>query len=142
MPDKRTAYGFILASIVDGEPRYLLMRSASHGTWGAPKGHAEEGEEPFETALRETEEETGIASPNVIDGFERSYDYEVDTERGTYLKHVTYWLATVPEPKHTPSSEHDKSDWYDLDTVLELLQYEQMKQVFREADAYLRAHFN
>jgi 8-oxo-dGTP pyrophosphatase MutT (NUDIX family) len=37
----------------DPENRY-------HGAWGFPGGGIEEGEQPLNTAIRETEEETGI----------------------------------------------------------------------------------
>lgn len=138
MAEERHACGFILAAIVDGEARYLLLRNANHGTWGAPKGHTEPGEEPFQAALRETEEETGLRDLNVVDGFEETFSYEVDTRRGRYLKHVTYWLATVPEPVHTPSDEHDESAWLTINEALNHLQYEQLRKVFQKADARLR----
>ena len=39
---------------------YLVLRSAKHGEWGPPKGHADKGETDVETALRETFEEVGL----------------------------------------------------------------------------------
>lgn len=42
----------------DGE--ILLAHATGSTHWDIPKGHADEGESPHETALRETKEETGI----------------------------------------------------------------------------------
>jgi predicted NUDIX family NTP pyrophosphohydrolase len=37
------------------------------GAWSIPKGHVDEGEAPFRAALREFEEELGIAPPDVAE---------------------------------------------------------------------------
>lgn len=137
---EQSACGFIVAYVEQGRVRYLLLRSAYHRTWGAPKGHSEPGESGLETALRETREETGITKLNRVEGFERRFSYTADSPSGSYLKHVTYWLATVPKPEHTISAEHDDSAWCELEGALERLQFDQIKQVFREADEFLRNH--
>lgn len=38
----------------------IVLRRNKHGKWLFPKGHIEPGEEPAETALRESREETGL----------------------------------------------------------------------------------
>jgi 8-oxo-dGTP diphosphatase len=45
------------------EKKILLIQSADgdqKGKWGPPAGHAEEGENPQQVAIRETKEETGL----------------------------------------------------------------------------------
>lgn len=51
-----------MAYTPDGTPRplFLLIRD-SYRNWGFPKGHLEEGEAPEAAAVREVEEETGLA---------------------------------------------------------------------------------
>ena len=47
-----------------GERILLLLRSkhvTEGGTWGIPGGAVEEGEDPFDSALRETEEEMKLS---------------------------------------------------------------------------------
>ncbi len=139
MQQAREAAGFVLACVTDGEPRYLLLRSASHQTWGAPKGHLEPGETPLQAATRETLEETGIDDLHVVAGFHREFSYEVTgRSRGSYLKRVHYFLARATAPTHVQSDEHDQSGWFTLAEVGELLEYPQIRQVFEEADTLLR----
>ncbi len=53
-----SAGGVVFRRFPEG-PRYLLIFD-SHGNWGFPKGHVEEGEDPVASARREIEEETGL----------------------------------------------------------------------------------
>jgi 8-oxo-dGTP pyrophosphatase MutT (NUDIX family) len=137
MADTKEAAGFVLAHLTAHGARYLLLRSASHGTWAFPKGHAEPGETPMQTARRETLEETGISDLCVVDGFESLIEYGVESrKRGSYRKRVRYFLATTPGEAHVRSSEHDRSGWYGYDEALALLQHEQSRAVL--ADAHTR----
>lgn len=47
------------AAIVD-DGRILLMKRADVGAWSLPGGYADPGEAPWETAVREAKEETGL----------------------------------------------------------------------------------
>ena len=49
--------------------RHSSISSREGGHWDFPKGHIDGDETEIQTALRELEEETGIAHVNVIDGF-------------------------------------------------------------------------
>jgi len=138
----RTAAGFILARIVDDEPLYLLLRGATSGDWLPPKGHADnETDTVEETARRETAEEAGITELEVVPGFERSIEYEVNTaRRGNYHKKVTYLLATTGADQVTCSDEHSDAGWFAIDEALARIGFEQMREVLRAADAHLRKH--
>ena len=50
--------GVILYTMVDDQPKYLLLRDDTH--WSFPKGHLQQGESLLDGAMRETYEETGI----------------------------------------------------------------------------------
>jgi 8-oxo-dGTP pyrophosphatase MutT (NUDIX family) len=54
---KRSA-GFVVLRQRLGEPRYLLLRCYDY--WDFPKGEAEPGEPPLQTAIREVTEETSL----------------------------------------------------------------------------------
>ena len=136
----RTAAGFILARMVDGEPLYLLLRGATSGDWLPPKGHADNDTDTVEeTARRETAEEAGITDLEVVPGFERSIEYEVNTaKRGRYPKKVTYLLATTGTSEVICSDEHSEAGWFSIKEALGKIGFEQMREVLRAADAYLR----
>ncbi|WP_182869296.1 bis(5'-nucleosyl)-tetraphosphatase [Stieleria mannarensis] len=112
-PTKRAA-GILL--ITRSKPRqFLLMRH--HDRWDLPKGHCDRDESDLQTALRETEEETGLASDNIqIDSdfrFELSYPvrYKRHGEQ-TFLKTVVYLLGSV-ESAFTPTlTEHPGFRWF------------------------------
>ena len=58
---KHKTFGAILTvKSESGETLYALVQGSYTGKWSFPKGHANEGEEPFECTLREVGEETGI----------------------------------------------------------------------------------
>jgi bis(5'-nucleosidyl)-tetraphosphatase len=135
--ETREAAGFVIA-LAGPQPRFLLLRNARHGTWAPPKGHAEPGETPLQTARRETIEETGIHELEVMDGFEQSIRYDVkDRSRGSYHKLVRYFLALAQSPDHTRSAEHDDSGWFTLPAALERVAYPELKKVLQAAAAAL-----
>ena len=92
---------------------FLLMR---HGDrWDLPKGHVDEGETDLECALREFEEETGIARERIeLDPafrFEEVY-YPIRKKAGERSeKTLVIFLATVPERLPIVATEHVGHDW-------------------------------
>lgn len=106
------AAGFLLFNPGD-QPHFLLMQHAKR--WDLPKGHAEAGEELLQTALRETEEETGIATNHIAvdEDFRYVTEYPVmGAKRGDYLKRVTYLLGYVSQPHQPLLTEHIGFRWF------------------------------
>ena len=105
------AAGFIL--FTHKKPRrFLLMKHVDR--WDLPKGHAEPGEDLLTTALRETEEETGIATTNIsVDpSFRYVLEYDVQgKKRGDYRKRVTYFLGLVDSEFEVRLTEHVGFEW-------------------------------
>lgn len=96
---------------------FLLLKHKDR--WDLPKGHAEPGENLLETALRETEEETGIRSDQLqMDaGFQYSLEYSVKhSKRGKYQKGVHYFLAFVDEQVDIQLTEHIGYQWFEWPT--------------------------
>ena len=54
-----TSAGGVVLRTIDRVVHALVIRDP-YKKWGLPKGHAEDGESPVETALREVHEETGL----------------------------------------------------------------------------------
>lgn len=88
--------------IHDGDDEYLVIDRKGYAD--LPKGKAEEGEGPVETAMREVMEETGLKGVNVIDRIGETYHtYYIDGQM--VLKETVWFSMSVPgRPKLTPET--------------------------------------
>lgn len=113
MSDIVEAAGLLL--FAQTEPlQFLLMQHTDR--WDLPKGHSEPGEDLLATALRETEEETGIPphSITVDPDFQFVIEYDVSgKKRGDYRKRVTYFLGYIEQPLAVNVTEHIGFRWLD-----------------------------
>lgn len=93
---------------------FLLMRHVDR--WDLPKGHCEPGESLQQTALRETEEETGIAAAIELDpDFRFSLSYPVryrDQGDQVFQKTVHYFLGYVEKTWDVACTEHLGAEWF------------------------------
>ena len=94
---------------------FLLMRHPTR--WDLPKGHCDTGESFLETALRETQEETGIAA-NTIDidpHFEFDLFYQVQYPKmgnQVFEKQVRYFLGFLNQKPELTLTEHPSAHWH------------------------------
>src|SRR6185437_12923385 len=65
--------GFILFRQTPGGPVFLLLDYGKH--WDYAKGHLEEGESPWQAAVRELREETGIRQVDRVTKFQQDMRY-------------------------------------------------------------------
>lgn len=100
-----------------GGPEVLLVHRPRYDDWSLPKGKAEPGESPAETARREILEETGCAC---VIGTEVAVVEYVD-DRGR-PKQVRYFAAAV-ETEHpfVPDDEVDEIRWCPVPVALGLV---------------------
>ena len=82
--------------------KYLLLEAqrmndelGKHTFWDFPKGTPNNGENELQTALRETQEETGIKDIEFIDGFRKSIKYFFRKDGALISKEVVYTLSCV-----------------------------------------------
>jgi 8-oxo-dGTP diphosphatase len=95
----------------------LLVHRPEYGDWTLPKGKLERGEDWADAALREVEEETGLACA-LGDEVGRTY---YDDARGR-SKEVRYFLmSSDDEPR--PRNEVDEVRWIPLAEARTLLTY-------------------
>ena len=113
--------------------RHSSISSRGGGHWDFPKGHIDDGETEIQTALRELEEETGIAHANVIDGFRETITYTFSGGKKQIGKEVVFFIATTKESKVTLSHEHIDYSWLDFDSAFSRLTYDNARQVLRNA---------
>lgn len=116
---KKKAAGILLITPPDaksGARKFLLMRHPNR--WDLPKGHCDDDESFVETALRETEEETGLTRDRIAldPNFRFELRYPVQYKRHgekTFEKHVVYFLGVI-ESTFTPHlTEHESFQWFD-----------------------------
>jgi bis(5'-nucleosidyl)-tetraphosphatase len=136
---------------IDGDrgPLYLVLHSATvrnpRAKWEFPKGGMEAGETFRETAMREFQEETGLVHWSIREGFERSLSYTYVRRGRKVVKTVTYFLAEVQDeaslacsPEHLEDASGHWHRWGTFEQISHMLYHAKIRQVFAEADAWLR----
>lgn len=133
-PDREvSAGGIVFRRDAAGVLRFLLIKD-SYANWGFPKGHLENGESPAAAALRETEEETGLAGL-LLHGPIRIIDWHFRF-RGRFIhKYCHFFLFESPSGEAVPQLDEGITAccWWTLDEALHELSYENARGVLRRA---------
>jgi 8-oxo-dGTP pyrophosphatase MutT (NUDIX family) len=95
--------------------------------WLFPKGHIEDGEEPWETALREVREESGVVGRLICPV--GSSDYELPTGK----VFVKYYLMEAL-PKCVERQDSRSMDWFAFDTAQGKLSHADNQTLLVEAE--------
>ncbi len=114
--------------IVIKDNNALLIKN-NYGNWSFPKGHVEKGESEQETAIRETKEETNIDVEIISD---KKYSIKYSPKENVE-KEVIFFIAK-PLSKKLKKSEKEVYDlgFFNFREVMQLLSYEDIKEIFRE----------
>jgi len=139
---RQVVAGFVIFRKTDEGIKYLLLYK--RGTyWNFPKGHFEEGEGSMHTALRETEEETGIKKSElrIIPGF-REYE-RFAFKRGKQTIHDTvilYLAETKKTDIRIAPREHSGFGWFLYVDAIHTIggRYAATKRVLKRAHDFLR----
>ncbi|MBE6630654.1 MAG: NUDIX domain-containing protein [Ruminococcaceae bacterium] len=108
----------------------LMIRHKAGGNRSFPKGHVEEGETEYETALREVMEETSSRIAIVSD-FRATVNYRPSPG---VMKEVVYFLAfTTNADIKAREGEIAEVEWVPLSKAEHYLAHENDKTVFRAA---------
>lgn len=108
------------AYIIDFEgKKVLLMYNKKLNKWLQPGGHIEGKETPEETAIRETQEETGIKIRIIGPSFDGEKIQPIATER--YINKVGDMIdiqfLAIPETKELVNDEDNKTKWFFIDNL-------------------------
>jgi predicted NUDIX family NTP pyrophosphohydrolase len=137
---QKQSAGLLLYRFNDGEPEVLIVhpggpfwKNKDVGAWSIPKGEIESGHTPLDTAIREVEEELGLAvspdlnfielkpirqkSGKLVHCFAVAHDFDPATLRSNTFKRE--WPPHSGKQQEFP--EVDRAEWFDLETAKQKL---------------------
>ena len=132
----QTSAGVVLFQNVSSEKLFLLL-NYPQGHWDFVKGKIEENETLYETARRETKEETGISNIEFIDGFEENIEYDFKFKREDVHKKVIFFIAKTDTKKIRLSHEHNDYLWLGYSESLKKTTYQGSKNILIKANEFL-----
>ena len=132
MAEKQFAAGGVVVRKTEGGIEVLLIKDG-YGRWTWPKGHMEEGEKPWETALREISEETGLKEVGIIEEIGKQQYYF--TLKGTKIfKTVFIFLVEESGDGKIKIQTEEISDagWFSPDAALETIEYKGSRELLKK----------
>ena len=130
--------GIILFNNKDDTRKYLLLNYPT-GHWDFIKGKIEDGEKPNQTAIRETEEETGITNIEFIDGFKEEIEYFFRADNNDIHKKVIFFLAKTNSQEVNLSNEHQDFVWLNFDDAMKKVTYENAMNMLKKSEKFLES---
>ena len=113
----------------------LLIRHRFGGHWSFPKGHVEEGENEFQTALREVKEETNL-SIRLREGFRESVEY---FPKPYIKKQVVYFLGlSLGDTAKRQEEEISELRWVPIDDAERMVSFANDKNLISRSREYLK----
>lgn len=126
----RAAGGVVYRKTRKGKIRVLVVHRQQYDDWTLPKGKADDGESPEETAVREVLEETGKRCRIVAPLGATRYRVQGGVKE-------VHWFAMKPlpdSPGFTKNAEVDQIKWLSRRKLLERLTYEQDRELIEGTD--------
>ena len=136
--EEHSAGGVVYRAGATG-PEVLIIERKRYNDWSLPKGHLEQDETLEAAALREVEEETGVAGRIVAPLGTIRYPITGRSGRPT-TKVVTHFLIAPLDPAVTPVTQPGETDtacWVALAEAVALLRYPGDRAIVAAAHAYL-----
>ena len=133
---EETSAGIVLFRKEKSKKLFLLLHYPS-GHWDFVKGKMEKGESTHQTAIRETEEETGITDITFLENFEEWIEYNFQYQGELVNKKVVFFLAETKTEDVKISHEHQNYAWMDYNTSMEKTTFDNAKKVLTKAQTLL-----
>ena len=132
--------GTVIFRKARGKYAVLLIKNKYTDFWSFPKGHVEEGENEYQTAIRETREETGI-DVKIENGFRMESVYLIGKRKNTEKKVVYFTALTtrayvVPQPEEISAFHWFFEDEFPFDAT-----FENDKLIFTKALEFIKERF-
>ena len=130
----KAAGGVVWRRGADGATEFVAVHRPRYDDWSLPKGKLVAGESWEQAALREVDEEVGLACRLGPELPPVAY-----TDNKGRAKVVRYWLMEPQDARadFTPNDEVDAMRWVDPGTAAELLSYPHDVALVRAAQEHL-----
>ena len=135
---KEISAGIVLYNDDNDEVQFLVLKYPG-GHWDFVKGKMENSEEPKQTAIRETKEETGIIDVEFIDGFNEEISYTFYVKNEEIDKKVIFYLGKTQSTEIVISHEHLDFAWLNFKDAIERITYENAERVLIKANNLLQS---
>ncbi|MCL5054478.1 MAG: NUDIX hydrolase [Firmicutes bacterium] len=135
--------GGVLYRSENGEIQVCLIAKKGMKVWALPRGRVEPGETPEETALREVKEETGFSAKILekIDQIHFRFYSKIDDEYIHRIVHF-YLMPWENEKPGKRDKEVDTARWYPIDKAIQMLKYENEKEILKKAKKSLKTRID
>ena len=133
---EETSAGIVLFRKENSKILFLLLHYPS-GHWDFVKGKMEKGESSYQTAIRETREETGITDIVFLDNFEEWIEYNFQFQGKLVHKKVVFFLAETKTEEVSISHEHLDYTWMDYQTAMEKTTFDNAKSILTKSKSLL-----
>lgn len=134
-PRREISAGGVVMREENGEPVFLLIRD-SYGHWGFPKGHLERGEPSERAAVREVGEETGLTDVRVLASI-ATIEWRFRFRGRVVQKRCEFFLMESATAVTRPQKSEGITAcaWAPMSDALEMIAYDNAREVLRQADA-------
>jgi 8-oxo-dGTP pyrophosphatase MutT (NUDIX family) len=133
---EETSAGIVIFRKEGSKKLFLLLHYPS-GHWDFVKGKMEKGESTNQTAVRETQEETGITDITFVKDFEEWIEYNFKYQGELVQKKVVFFLAETKTKEIKISHEHSGYTWMDYNSAMEKTTFDNAKTVLTKAQKLL-----
>jgi 8-oxo-dGTP pyrophosphatase MutT (NUDIX family) len=106
------------SAVVVGRRGTVLHRHKRLGRWLQPGGHLEPGEGPWDAALRESQEETGLSLHHPLEGPRLLHLDVHEAAEGHIHLDFRYLLLAPDEEPTPPPGESPEARWYSWEAAL------------------------
>jgi len=133
---KDNSYGIIPLRFHQNDWQVLLIQHHA-GHWAFPKGHADPGESPKQTAERELNEETGLTIERYLSPDPLTENYFFRWNEELISKTVQYFLALVQGKVVIQELEIKNSQWMSLSSAGDCITFKEGKRICLEVMEFL-----
>jgi 8-oxo-dGTP pyrophosphatase MutT (NUDIX family) len=134
---KEISAGIILYNNKHDERQFLVLKYPG-GHWDFVKGKMEKLEDTQQTAIRETNEETGITDIKFIDGFKEEISYTFFINNEEINKKVIFYLAKTNSTEIKISEEHLDFIWLNFKEAIDKITYQNARAILTKANNLLQ----